>query len=445
MAKARNDPGMPAVGGYTSQQWLMLVLLMLSYACGHLDRNIVTILLTPIKAEFGVSDTSLGLLTGLTFAVFYSIMGIPLGYLADRTSRRHLLGASLTLFSCLTALSGLVSSFPQLVAARIGIGVGEGGAGPAAQSILGDLFKPEQRFLAVGIYSTGASIGALLGLMIGGFVSQFYDWRTAFIVAGLVSLLISVLNWMLVREPSRLSGTGDPLSAEAPVECVPGMWEAARYLWMQRPAYRHLLAAAGIAAIPGFTLLVWTPSLFARRFAMPQDQIGLWLGLLFGCGGAVGVLVASYAAGRLGRRSIGLGLIPSIIGCCTVGAFSILMAFAATPGLAIVLLVIPAMGYCAHIGPLSGVILAIVHSRVRARAVAFLLLAANIAGFGIGPALAGLISDYLSVRTGADSLNYALLVINLGWFWAAAHFWIAMKLLREEARETLEAPYALHT
>lgn len=432
-------------GGYSSRQWLTLLLLTLSYACGHLDRNVVTILLTPIKAEFEVSDTALGLLTGLTFAVFYSAMGIPLGYLADRTSRRHLLGASLTLFSFLTATSGLVSSFTQLVAARIGIGVGEGGAGPAAQSILGDLFKPGQRFTAVGIYSTGASIGALLGLMIGGFVSRLYDWRAAFVVAGLLSLLVSALNWMLVKEPPRLSGAAEPLSGDAPADHIPGMWEAARYLWLERPAYRHLLAAAGIAAIPGFTLLVWTPSLFARRFAMPQDQIGLWLGLLFGCGGAIGVLAASHAAGRLGRQSIGLGLVPSIVGCCLVGAFSILMAFAATPGLALLLLVVPAMGYSAHIGPLNGVILSIVHNRVRARAVSFLLLAANIAGFGIGPALAGLISDHLSARLGADSLNYALLVISFGWFWAAAHFWMAMKLLRAESRQTLETPYALHS
>lgn len=428
-------------GGYTPHQRLTLLLLMLSYAVGHLDRNVVTILLTPIKSEFGVSDTALGLLTGLTFAVFYSAMGVPLGYLADRASRRHLLGASLTLFSLLTALSGLASSFAQLVAARIGIGVGEGGAGPAAQSILGDVFRPEQRFVALGIYSTGASIGALLGLTIGGLVSQFYDWRIAFIVAGVVSLAVSALNWALVKEPPRGPSTPAGHHADASAEHVPGMWEAARYLWTAQPAYRHLLAAGAIAAIPGYTLLVWTPSLLSRRFAMPQDQIGLWLGLLFGCGGAVGVLVASYAAGRLGRRSIGLSLVPAIVGCCLVGVFAMLMAFAATPAATLLLLIIPAIGYCAHIGPLSGVVLTIVQNRVRARAIAFLLLAGNIAGFGIGPAFAGLISDYLSPRLGAASLNHALLIINVGWFWAAAHFWIALKVIRKDYGESA---YAVH-
>lgn len=426
--------------GYTSSQRLTLLLLTLSYACGHLDRNVVTILLTPIKSEFGVSDTVLGLLTGLTFALFYSAMGIPLGYLADRTSRRHLLGASLTLFSLLTTLSGMVSSFAQLIAARIGIGVGEGGAGPAAQSMLGDAFKPEQRFAALGIYSTGASIGALLGLMIGGVISQFYDWRTAFIVAGLVSLAVSALNWSLVKEPPRRSGPGEPQQDAA--DAVPGMWEAARYLWAEQPAYRHLLAAGGIAAIPSFTLLVWMPSLFARRFSMPQDQIGLWLGLLFGCGGAVGVLAASYAAGQLGRRSVGFSLIPPIVGCCVVGTFSILQAFAATPTQAILLLVVPAMGYCAHIGPLNGVVLSIVQNRVRARAIAFLLLAGNIAGFGLGPAIAGLVSDYLSPRLGAASLNYALLIINVGWFWAAGHFWMALKAINRASPENASAAHA---
>lgn len=432
-----SDPAERA--GYTPTQKLALLMLMLSYACGHLDRNVVTILLAPIKAEFAVSDTALGLLTGLTFAVFYGLMGIPLGYLADRTNRRHVLGVSLTLFSVLTALSGFTSSFAQLVAARIGIGVGEGGAGPASQSIMGDIFEPEKRFFALGIYSTGASLGALLGLMIGGIVSQLYDWRIAFLVAGLGSLLVSLLTWKLVKEPPRAAANRG-VSAER----VPGMREAARYLWAEQPAYRHLLAAAGVAAIPGYSLLVWTPSLFSRHFHMAQGQIGLWLGLLFGCGGAVGVLLASYAAGRLGRRSIGLSLVPPIVGCCLVGAFSILMVFAPTPALALLLLAVPAAGYCCHIGPLNGVVLAIVQSRVRARAVAFLLLAANIAGFGLGPALAGLISDYLAPQLGTASLNYALLIINFGWFWAAAHFWTAMKIIRRETEASRGESHAVY-
>lgn len=428
--------------GYSATQKLVLLMLMLSYACGHLDRNVVTILLAPIKAEFGLSDTALGLLTGLTFAVFYGLMGIPLGYLADRTDRRHVLGVSLTLFSLLTALSGLASSFAQLVAARIGIGIGEGGAGPAAQSILGDIFEPEERFFALGIYSTGASLGALLGLIIGGLVSQFYDWRTAFLVAGLGSLLVSLLTWSLVKEPQRSATTP---AGDAMAEVVPGMWEAARHLWIDRPAYRHLLAAAGLAAIPGFSLLVWTPSLFSRHFHLPQGEIGLWLGLLFGVGGAIGILLASHFASRLSARSIGLGLVPPIVGCCIVGAASILMVFAPTPAIALALLIVPAMGYCCHIGPLNGVVLAIVQSRVRARAIAFLLLAANVAGFGLGPAIVGLLSDLLMARLGTASLNYALLIINFGWFWAAAHFWVAMKIIRAEIDapgEVKDAVYA---
>lgn len=425
-----------AATGYTAHQRLALLLLTLSYACAHLDRNIVTILLAPIKAEFGVSDTALGLLTGLTFAVFYGVLGIPLAYLADRADRRHLLAASLTLFSAFTAMSGLVSSFGQLVAARIGVGVGEGGAVPAAQSIIGDLFEPEQRFFAVGIYSTGASIGALLGLMIGGLVSQLYDWRIAFIAAGVGSLLVSLLTWMLVKEPERRSTTTRSASENISAERIPGMWEAAKYLWAERPAYRHLFAAAGIAAIPGYSLLVWTPSLFSRYFLMPQGQIGVWLGLLFGCGGAIGILLSSYSASRMGRRSIALSLVPPIVGCCLVGIFSILMTFAPSRDLALLLLVIPAIGYCCHIAPLYGVIHAIVQNRVRARAIAFLLLAANIAGFGFGPLFAGVVSDYLSESLGTASLSYALLIINFGWFWAAAHFWIALKIIRTEETST---------
>lgn len=435
LGNAAVDGGLPMTATepfYTAEQRVVLLLLTLSYACAHLDRNIVTILLAPIKAEFGVSDTVLGLLSGLTFAVFYGLMGIPLAYLADRTNRRHLLGASLVLFSAFTVVSGAVSSFGQLVAARIGVGVGEGGAVPAAQSIIGDMFRPEQRFFAVGIYSTGASIGALLGLTIGGLVSERYDWRVAFLVAGLGSLAVALANWLLLREPARQITPKASGGRDAQADRVPGMWEAARHLCVEQPAYRHLLAAAGIAAMPGFSLLVWTPSLFSRQFHMPQAEIGLWLGLLFGCGGAVGILLSSWLSSRLSRRSIALSLVPPIVGCCLVGVFSVLMAFATTQSAALLLLLVPAIGYGCHLAPLYGVVHAIIQNRVRARAVAFLLLAANVAGFGLGPLVVGLVSDALPGTTGGSSLNLALLVVDFGWFWAAAHLWAAMRIIRKE-------------
>lgn len=404
-----------------------LLLLTLSYAACHLDRNIVTILLVPIKAEFGVSDTALGLLTGLTFALFYGVLGIPLGYVADRANRRHLLGFSLTLFSALTLLSGYVTSFAQLVGARIGVGVGEGGAVPTAQSILADIFPPHRRVYALGIYSTGLSIGALAGLAIGGFVSAAYGWRVAFIAVGIVSLIISLLNWVFIAEPARTSEPGE--GSEAASAPAPSMISAARHLWKDQPAYRHLVMAVSIAAIPGFSLLVWAPTLFSRHFDMSQSEIGLWLGLLFGVGGGIGILTSSFLAGRLSQRAIGLALLPPIAGCCLVGIFGMLFAFAPSASLAILLLVVPAAGYCCYTGPVYGVIHAIAESRVRARAIAVLLLASNIAGFGLGPALTGVLSDYLAATMGSASINFALMVMNIGWFWAAVHFWIAMRKL----------------
>lgn len=424
-------PPVANLPGYSASQQTTLTLLTLSYACAHLDRNIVTILLAPIKEEFGVSDTALGLLTGLTFAVFYGLMGIPLAYLADRASRRHLLGASLALFSVFTTVSGLVGSFSHLVLARAGVGIGEGGAVPAAQSIIADTFRPEQRFLAVGFYSTGAGIGALLGLTIGGLMSARYDWRLAFMLAGLGSLAVALANWLLIREPTRPIAANSPDIVAGKSEHIPGMVEAARYLWTDRPAYRHLLAAVALAAMPGFSLLVWTPSLFHRQFAMPQAEIGLWLGLLFGCGGAAGTLASSWISSRLSRRSVALSLLPPIVGCSLVGLFSILLAFAGTPAMALILLTIPAIGYSCHIAPVYGIVHAIIHSRIRARAVALLLLAANVAGFGLGPLVVGLLSDALPSSGGA-SLNQALMLMNLAWFWAAAHFWLALRQVRAE-------------
>lgn len=405
-----------------------LALLTLSYAACHLDRNIITILLPAIKAEFQVSDAALGILTGLTFAVFYGGFGIPLGYVADRANRRHLLGASLTLFSGLTLLSGFVTSFPQLVMARIGIGIGEGGAVPTAQSIIADLFPPQRRAFALGVYSTGLSIGALLGLGIGGVISKLYGWRVAFVIAGVASLAISLLCWALVKETRRLrDGVGEPSQAG---DQTPGMLATFRHLWVGQRAYRHLVGASTIAAIPGFSLLVWTPTLLSRSFSMPQDQIGLWLALMFGAGGAVGILASSLAAGRLGRRSPASAMWAPIVGCCLVGVFSILFTLATTAPLALLLLVIPAAGYCCYTGPLYAAIHALVESRMRARAIAILLLITNVGGFGVGPAVAGFLSDRMEAIAGAASLNHALMVMGFGWFWAALHFWLAARAMR---------------
>jgi predicted MFS family arabinose efflux permease len=403
----------------------VLALLMLSYGCCHLDRNIVTILLAPIKAEFGVSDTALGLLTGLTFAVFYGLLGIPLGYIADRSNRRHLLGASLTLFSGLTLASGLATSFGQLVGARIGVGVGEGGAVPTAQSIIADMYPPERRVFALGLYSSGLSLGALLGLGIGGLVSQAYGWRTAFVVAGLISLAISLVCWKLIREPARRASASE---AETSLK-TPSMLESARYLLREQPAYRHLLIAASVAAIPGFSLLVWSPTLLSRAFGMPPAEIGLWLGLMFGAGGAIGILATSYASARMVRRSPGLALVPPMIGCCLVGISSILLVLAPSPVLALSFLAIPAAGYCCYTGPLYAAVHSIAGTRIRGRAIAFLLLVTNVAGFGVGPAAAGFLSDRLTPVFGEDSLRYALLITVAGWFWAAVHFGIASREL----------------
>jgi predicted MFS family arabinose efflux permease len=412
---------------------IALALLTLSYAACHLDRNIITILLPAIKAEFGVSDAALGLLTGLTFAIFYGGFGIPLGYVADRANRRHLLGASLTLFSTLTLVSGLVTSFPQLVLARIGIGVGEGGAVPTAQSIIADLYPPKRRAFALGVYSTGLSIGALLGLGIGGVISAAYGWRIAFIVAGAASIAISLLCWAFIKE-TRRAGNGD-VDGEAK-EPTPGMLATLRHLWVGQRAYRQLVCASTIAAIPGFSLLVWTPTLLTRSFGMPQDQIGLWLALMFGGGGAVGILLSSLAANRLGRRSPAAAMWAPIVGCCLVGTFSILFPLATTAPLALALLVIPAAGYCCYTGPLYAAVHALVESRMRARAIAVLLLITNVGGFGLGPAIAGVLSDRMEAVAGAASLNYALLLMGFGWFWAALHFWLAGRAMRAQSHMT---------
>ncbi|MBO6635768.1 MAG: MFS transporter, partial [Parvibaculum sp.] len=201
----------PSLGFTPAYRNYALFVLMLGYSANYVDRQILAVLLEPIKLELGVSDTMLGFLSGITFAIFYATLGVPIAMLADRTNRRNIVAAAITIFSTMTVACGFVTSFAQLALARIGVGIGEAGSSPPSHSMISDMFPPEKRAGAMGIYSLGINIGILIGFLVGGWVSQWYGWRAAFFVVGGPGIIIALLVRFTLKEPSR--GHADGASA----------------------------------------------------------------------------------------------------------------------------------------------------------------------------------------------------------------------------------------
>ena len=395
-------------------------MLIVVYMTSYLDRQILSILLPQIKAEFKVSDTYLGLLTGFAFAVFYTTLGIPLARMADRGSRVNLLAICIASWSLMTALCGTALTFVQLTLARIGVGVGEAGCNPSAHSLIADYFPFEKRAFALSAYATGVPLGSLLGLALGGWLGETYGWRVAFIAVGLPGLLLAVVVKMVLKEPAR--GKVDGIRDED----APGMLQTFRYLWRAK-SFRGLCAASAADAFVGYGLLLWLPTYLIRSFGLGPSEIGLRLGIMFGIAGVIGALGAGLLTDRLGKRDRRFYcLMPMIVyGIALVG--NVLVYTSQSVSATFALLIVPLIVLPAGGGPLYAATQAIAPVRMRATAAALLLLTTNLIGLGLGPAFVGLASDLLAPEYGDSSLRYAMLIISSSYIVAMLMAYVASR------------------
>jgi MFS family permease len=404
----------------------VLAVLWVVYVLNFVDRNILSILLEPIKTELGASDTAMGLLTGFAFAVFYTFAGIPIARLADRGSRRVVMAVGVAFWSLATAASGFVRSFAELALARIAVGVGEASATPAAHSLIADYFPPERRTRAIAIYNTGANGGILLGLVLGGWLQQTLGWRVAFLVVGVPGLLVAALVAAAVTEPPRGLSDGRDASEEAP-----GLGESLRLLGRLR-TYRHLAIAAGLFAMPNYGSIAWMPTFVVRVFGGSFGEIGLVLGVVLGILGAAGTYVAGILCDRMLRRDVRWLLwIPALSSAASVPFFAItvlgpsfwwgLPFYAASAFLS---------GMFA--APIYALVQALAPLRMRAMASAVLLFVLNLIGLGLGPTIVGVLNDALAPRLGDQAIRVSLLLISLLNLWGALHALIAARTVAAE-------------
>jgi MFS family permease len=403
-----------------------LGLLFVVYVFNFIDRQILSILLEPIKEDLGVSDTAMGFLTGIAFALFYTIAGLPIARLADRHSRRTIIALGLAVWSAMTAASGLATTFTQLALARIGVGIGEAACTPPAHSLLADYFPPERRATPLAIYAMGIHVGILFGFLVGGWMNEAFGWRQAFYVVGLPGLVLAVIVRLTLREPVR--GAQEGHVAAAPTV---SSRDAAREIWSLR-SLRHMAIGAGLHSFAGYGLAAWGPAFMARVHHMGSAEIGMWLGLITGFAGMAGAILGGTLVDRLARRDGRWALwIPAIASTLEV---PLLLAFflVSSQNVALVIAVPGILAGAMWLGPIFAATQNLVRPAMRAFTSALMLFVVNLIGLGLGPQAVGVLNDVLAPTFGHEAVRYSLCLIGLTNLWAAVHFALGARTLRAD-------------
>ena len=410
----------------------VLAILTVVYALNVLDRYILGVLLPQIKLELAVSDTYLGVLTGAGFAVFYATLGVPIASLADRTSRKGIIAASLALFSVMTAVCGFARTFTQLFVARVGVAVGEAGTSPPSFSIISDYFPQTERSKAMAIFTVGANVGVLAGFTLGGLVATRYGWRDAFFIVGVPGLIMAAIVAAVVREPPR--GLSDPLQARRLAEGpIVGIRETVAFLWAQK-SLRHVLFGVALTLFVSSGVSAWLPSFLLRSHGVTTDKSGIIVGLMLGIGGIVGTLAAGGAlVDRLSRRDLRWPIWIVAIALLFTFVGNSLVFLAPSGTLAMTAFIVPATLTTAWQAPTLAMTQGLAPVNMRATAGACYVLIANLIGLGLGPLTVGGLSDiYTHLGAGPDALRWALLSTVPVGLWAAAHFLLAARTLRAD-------------
>jgi len=421
-----------------------LTLLFLVYTLNFVDRQIVNILAELIKHDLDLADWQLGSLTGLSFALFYATLALPIARLAERGNRVNIIALSAIVWSAFTVLCGMAQNFAQLFLARVGVGVGEAGCTPASQSLISDYVPRERRASAMAAFSLGIPAGSLIGMAVGGLVADSLGWRASFALVGVPGIVLGVLAYFTLPEPR-------PASATPGSEVVtPALKEALRELG-KKPAYIWFTVAMACMSFATYGHLAFQSSYFLRNHTVGLDALaakldsmtginlgttgflGMALGLIIGLFGAAGTWLGGWLADRAASKDVrAYATVPAISALCL--PFSMFAAYTSSSTLAVLSLVaIPMLLQSIYYGPLFATVQGLVHPRTRATASAILLFFANLVGLGLGPLTVGAISDLLTPALGSgDAIRWALIFASLIYFVAMAAFLMARRTVRQD-------------
>ncbi|MBA3459673.1 MAG: MFS transporter [Deltaproteobacteria bacterium] len=384
-------------------RYYVLGVLVVVYTMNFLDRQILGILAAPIKKELDLTDGQLGLMGGLAFAMLYSTLGIPIAWLADRSSRKKIIAWSLGIWSGFTALCGLATGFWQLFLARIGVGIGEAGGVAPSYSMIGDYFPKEQRARALSVFSLGIPIGSGCGILFGGLIAASINWRYAFIIVGGAGLLLAPVLYLTVKDPRR----GGEAAAGQPVVKPPAFMEVFRLVTRKKTFWLMALGAA-MSSICGYGVAFWLPSFFMRSMGLTLVETSWFYGALTFFGGCIGIVGGGMLADKLGAKSrSAYPKIPSIAFLIAMPCF-----FAAVNTsnlyLAFPLFLIPTALNLMWLGPVLTAVQHLVPAQMRTTASAMFLLINNLLGIAVGYYYFGAVSDAMRPYFGDESLRYAI-------------------------------------
>jgi MFS family permease len=400
---------------------LALTMLLLVYTFNFVDRQIFSILVPAIKAELSLTDTQLGVLGGLAFALLYSTLAIPLAWIADRTSRTWVITISLGVWSGFTALCGWAMNFGQLFGARLGVGVGEAGGVAPSYAVIADTFPPRSRARALAVYSLGIPLGSAAGVLLGGYIATTVDWRWAFITVGLAGVAIAPLFRLIVREPVR----DRAVAATEPVRRVFA-------ILARKPSFWLLAFGASASSMLGYGLAFWLPSLLKRSFHLELQDISYFYGAILLLGGVPGVLLGGVIGDRFGTKDrAAYARAPAIAFVIAVPLFAAGILSSSVTAAFLFFLVPQALAYV-WLAPVITAVQHLVPPHMRATASASFLFINNLIGLGAGSFVLGALSDGLTKRLGDEALRYSMLSGLVLYLVAALLMWLAAKPLRKD-------------
>ncbi|MXO59960.1 MFS transporter [Altererythrobacter salegens] len=438
-------------------RWVVVTLLLVSII-NFADRAVLNVLAQPIKEDLHLTDTDLGLLQGLGFAIFYSVLGIPLGVLAERTVRIRMLATCIAAFSIMTAACGLATNFVTLLLCRIGVGVGEAGTAPVSSSLVADHFDQNRRGSVLGIILLGAPFGFLLGQSVGSLVASEWGWRAAFYAMSVPGLLIAALVFFTLREPPR--GLAEGAIAEGTQE-APSFRTVLGYLWA-KPTFRQLITGFVLAGFAMNAIANFVLPFYLRGFDVPLATVGVMFGLVSFLSNGTGMLLGGFWFDRLARRDPRWALRAPAI-CLSLCAPIYAGAFLARDiYLSMSFVFFGNLVLAMHMAQTSATMQNMVGPRMRATTAAVVALIVGILAAGLGPTLAGYLSDVFSensfaggvfftqcpggrgvdglgtnldiacVRASTEGLRLALLSVLPVFAWGAVHYWLASRTLTRD-------------
>jgi predicted MFS family arabinose efflux permease len=410
------------------RRYYVLGVLTVVYALNFLDRTIFNVLIEPIKKEFALSDTAMGLLAGFGFVLLYSLIGIPIARVADRLNRRNIVALAFAFWSAMTFLCGMASNVSSLALARIGVGLGESASSPASQSIVADLFSKNERPRALGIFAIGTYLGIFLGYFIGGWVNQHYGWRMAFYAAGLPGIGLAAVLWLTISEPKRgaMAETFTPESLGATL----------RFLASQQ-SFVIVLIGFCLTTYTNYATAAWIPPFLARIHHLSSAEIGTYAGTFKGLAGMAGTLLGGLLVARISLRDDRWKLWAPAIMSALAGPVFALCMLTADFATMVTTLALTSFLVGFHLGPIFAIAQTVAKPSMRALASAIIALTATCFGQGVGPLAVGIVNDALRGDYGTDAIRYSLLSASLTTMLGALLFvWAARTIRADIARAT---------